>query len=84
MEKITFQQENDKKKKLPGDEIWEISIWPFQSLDFSPIESVWDELDRWVRREYLNSESEHYHCLGRFAINCFLNINFVSYFFVSK
>ena len=71
-EKITFPQDNNSKHysescqnttSQKSNKILKIRIWPPQSLELSPIELVWDELDGRIRCEFPNNDSELFQCL---------------------
>lgn len=65
---FTFQQDNDPKhkaklcqeylKKMEKKNIIKIMIWPPQSPDLNPIELLWDELDRSVRKSCPNTQND--------------------------
>ena len=62
-----FQQDNDPKhkskfcmgylEKKESEGVINVMAWPPQSPDLSPIEKVWDELDRKIRQTNITSES---------------------------
>ena len=70
---FTFEQDNDPKlmpklclnylKTKQTQKALKIMIWPPQSPDLNPIEKMWDELDRKVRKIVLKNVQSLWKCL---------------------
>jgi hypothetical protein len=65
----TFQQDNDPKhtagvnKRYLQNKNVNVLDWPAQSPDLNPIENLWNELDRRLKRRACNTENELFEVL---------------------